>query len=670
MRTIFLLPFFLISSALIQAQSLSAFDVSKKWGKVAIEELAMTDYPKDTSARAVVLNRQRFTTYEYRSNTGFHISHFISEKIKILKAEGKDEGSIEIPYYYKSNANRETVTGLEAASYNLVNGKIVKTKLDKDYLFDEEINKSNHRIKFSLPEVKIGTVIEYKYTIETERVYFLPDWDIQRDIPILNSDFEVRIPEYFKYNIAVKGLELLDIKDGAENVEFNLGNDQNGSPVFLTCTMRKIRCIAQDIPALKAEDYVWCLDDYISGLRFELKGTHFPNELYKPFTSTWEDLEKTIEYETDMPQFLKISNPWKEATAKILTGITDEEEKITVLYDFVKKQIRWNESYALIGDNPKEALKNGTGSNAQINYLLMSVLRDAGIRTYPILLSRRNNGRLPYAYPSLNKLSTFIVAAVTKDSTVFYLDGSSKYGGPNILPTGLLVDRARIFNAASVEKWVDLSKLARNFQSNHLRASIDKDGLLTGVRNTTYSNQLAYDYKSRFAAAKDSVDYIKQIQNNDDITVDSLEISGKEPMSSNVNERLVFNKQMDLSGDFMYINPMIFKHLFKNPFTQSERKLPVEFAFPIGYQTICSIELPSNYQVEELPKSAKYIFQGGKAVCQFIAQQSENTIVFRYFFQMEQIVFSETEYPILRDFYGQVVAKNMETMVLKKKTQL
>jgi hypothetical protein len=667
MRTILLTTLFMISTVLVQAQSLSASDVSKKWGKVTTEELAMTVYPKDTSARAVVLNQQRYTTYEYRSSTGFHISHYVTEKIKILKAEGKDEGSIEIPFYYRSNGNRETVSALEAASYNLVNGKIVKTKLDKEYMFDEEISKSYRQIKFSLPEVKVGTVIEYRYTLGTEHVYFLPDWDIQRDIPILNNDFEAAIPEYFEYNIAVKGFEMLDIKDGAENVQFNLGNDQSGSPVMIACTMRKIHCIAQDIPALKKEDYVWCMDDYISGLRFELRGTRFPNAKYEPFTSTWENLEKTIKDETDMPQFMKTSNPWKEETVKALAGITDEKEKITILYDIVKKHIRWNDSYALIGDNPKEAVKNGTGSNAQINYLLMSVLRDAGIRTYPILLSRRNNGRLPFTHPSLNKLSTFIVAAVTKDSSISYLDGSSKYGGPNVLPTGLLVDRARVYDDASVEKWVDLSKLTRNFQISNIQASIDKDGLLTGVRTTAYTNQLAYDYKSRFAAAKDSMDFVKQIQNGFDVTVDSMEVNGKEPMSSSVNERLVFNKQMDLAGDFIYINPMVFKHLSENPFTQSERKLPVEFGFPTGYQTICTIELPANYQVEELPKSVKYVITGNKAVCQFMAQQSGNTVVFKYVFQMLQVVFPESEYPILRDFYGQAVAKNMEMLVLKKK---
>jgi len=670
MRTFILTSLFVISTVLVQAQSLTATDVSKKWGKVTNEELAMTVYPKDTSARAVVLNQQRYTTYSYNANTGFRVTHYVTQKIKILKAEGKDEGTINIPFYYRTNGDREMVTGIEAWTYNLVNGKVVRTKLDKEYLFEEEINQNYHRIKFSMPEVNVGSVIEFKYNLVTERVYSLPDWDIQRDVPVLNSDYLASIPEYFDYNIAVKGFENLDIKDGAENAQFNLGNDVSGSPIFLSCTMRMIHCIAQDVPALKDEDYVWCLDDYISGLRFELSGTRFPNTFYKPFTTSWDDLEKSINDDTNMPQYLKMKNPWKEEIAKLLSNITDEKVKIELLYDFVKKHVRWNDSYALIGDDPKEALKNGTGSNAQINHLLMSTLRDAGIQTYPILLSRRTNGRLPVTHPSINKLSTFIVAAQTKDSSTYYMDGSSKYGGLNVLPTSLLVERARVYNQASDEKWVDLTQLNKNFQISNIQATLDNNGLLSGVRSTSYTNQLAYDYKSRFAASKDSMEFVKQIQNDFDVSVDSLDVSGKEPMSSSVNERIVFNKQMDLAGDFIYLNPMIFKHLTVNQFTQTERKLPIEFAFLSGYQTVCSIQIPDNYQVEELPKSVKYIINGNKAVCQFMALQSGNSVVFKYFFQMKQLIFPESDYTVLRDFYGSAVAKNMEMLVLKKKVQI
>lgn len=667
MKSVLLTVLLAFSIQLAHAGSLSAYDVNQKWGKVSDEEMAMTVYPKDTSAKAVVLYQQRSSNFEYRSTSGFRINHFVTMRIKILRTEGKDEGTVIIPYYYRSGGDRETITGVEGWTYNLVDGKQVKTKLSKEYMFDEEINSRFHQLKFSFPDVKVGSVIEYKYMQSTDEVYYLPDWDIQRDIPVLNSAFKINIPEYFEHNIAVKGFELLDIKESSEGTQFNLGNDDGGSPVIIACRTRVIQCVAQDIPALRDEDYVWCLDDYLSGVRFELSGTRFPNTTYKPFTQSWSGLEKTIWEETDMPLFLKTPNPWKAETAKLIENVTNEKEKIDLLFDFVKKHVRWNENYALIGANPKEAVKSGIGSNAQINFLVMSVLRDAGLDTYPVLLSRRNNGRLPMTHPSITKLNTFVVAAVTKDSSIYYMDGSSKFGGINVLPPNLLVHNARVFDDRTSDKWVNLNKLEKNFEISNIQASIDKDGLFSGTRTTFYSNQLAYDYKSRFASAKDSVDFIKQIQNKHDVVIDSFNVVGKEPMSAKVEERMVFNKQLELSGSYIYVNPMVFKHMTENKFTQTERKLPIEFPYPVGYQTICSIQIPDDYQVEELPKSVKYVLTGNKAICQFLAQQTGNTVVFKYAFQVLQTIYPETDYSILQEFFGQAVAKNNEMLVLKKK---
>lgn len=675
MRTLLLAIFLVISFNLLKAQSVVANDISQKWAKVTKEELEMSVYNQDTSASAVVMYQHSYTNYDFQTQNGysdyttngFLVNTYISRKIKILKEQGKEVGTIEIPYYFYSNSSKESVTDIEAWTYNLENGKMVKSKLDKQYLFDEEYNDVIHLIKFSMPDVRVGSVIEIKYTLLSKSASSIPDWNIQRNIPVMNSEYEVGIPEFYDFSLSVKGFEMLDIKETSESMTYNIVSSSYGTDK-LSSVIRKIKCKGQDIPALKSEKYVWCMNDFFSGVRFELRGTRYPNKPYIPFTSSWETLEKVIYESPEIAMNLKMGNPWKAETSKLVAGVTDEAEKISILYEFVKKQIRWNEHYALFSGMPRDAIRNGTGNNSQINFVLMSVLRDEGINTYPILISHRSNGRLPLTNASINMLSTFIVAAMTKDSTVFYLDGSSKNGGPNLLPTNLLVDRARILNKSSIEKWVDLTKLTPNLQMSYIQASIDKNGLVQGTRTTSYINQEAYEYKTQFSAAKDSLDFVKNEQNKYDIILDSLEISGKEPSSSSVNEQMSFSKQMDVAGDFIYVNTMIFKHLSDNPFSQIERKFPVEFDYSYSYQVECSLQIPDGYQVEELPKSVKYKLPGNAAFCQFMAGQSGNTVIFKYVFQLSQIVYLQDEYSMIREFYGQVAAKNLEMMVLKKRS--
>lgn len=662
MKNICLLFFF----SLCSLSTLHSEDFSLKYGTVTNDELNMKIYAKDSAAAAVVLYDNGYSCYEYNSGFGFCLLSNYKKKIKILKQEGIGQATISIPYYFATTSNSERVEGLEAIAYNLENGKIVKTKLDKKYIFNEEINNKYRQIKFSIPNVKVGTVIEYKYKMFSPFAYSLPDCEMQTDVPVINSTYEVIIPEYFFFNLAMKGFEHIDVAESQGNQQFNLGSSSNGANT-ISCTSRNLKFSAKDIPALKDENYVWCVNDFNAGVRFELSGTKFPNDFYKTYARTWEDLENTLNKETDFATNISTSNPYKDEIKALVSNITDERQKTELIYGFIKSRIRWDKTYSFYGNKAKESVKNGTGDNAQINIILMSALKDAGIKTYPVLISRRSKGRLPFSYPSLNKLNTFIVAAETSNGAVMYMDGSAVNGGLNILPTNLLVDRGYIFGSSRSEKWVDLTNLEKNTRRSYLSATLDNDGNLKGTIDIIYTNQEAYSIKSSVSEAKDSMEIIDKIQNESQIIVDSLSITGKEPMSNRVAERLVFTKKIDNNGEFLYINPMIFLHLSKNDFTQTERKLPIEFAYPLKFTSVCSINIPDNYQIEELPKSLLISLEGDKGKCLYRIDSQENNIRLNYSFGMDQIIFPSTDYPAIRDFYGQVATKNMEMIVLKKK---
>jgi len=673
---------FLLSCFPFFVSVLFAQEISLKYGKITTDELNMKMYSKDTTATAVILYDDGNASYAYLPTIGFKVKLEHKRKIKILKHEGVEEATITIPYYYTCPGDKENIDNLEATAYNLDKGKVVQTKLDKKYIFDEEINSKFRQIKFSIPNVKVGTVFEFKYT-QTLFFYDFPDWNIQSDIPVINSNYDVLIPEYFTFNIDIKGFEHVEVNETAVNQDFNFGSDRSAPKEMkfdtdidkriekkeddiVSATSRSIKYSAKDIPALKDEPYVWCAEDFMSGVRFELKGTKYPYDYYKPYTQSWENLEETLTRKTDFGINLKMSNPYK-AEIKALVGSTkDEMKKIELIYSFLKNHIRWDETYSFFGNKAREAVTNGTGNNGQINMVLISTLKDAGIKAYPILINRRNKGRLPYTFPSINKLNTFVVAAQTSDSITYYMDGSAIYGGLNMLPINLLVDRGRVFEEKVTDKWIDFTSIDKSQQVSFLVAQLDKEGSLIGKLSTMYTNQLAYVYKSAFQVAKDSMNYIEKIENSNQITIDSFKIEGKEPMSATVKEEIKFTKKFDASGDYLYINPMIFPHIIKNPFTQSERKLPIEFDYPFIFQLSCTITIPNNYRVEEIPKTSKMILNEKMGKCIYQVFNDGNIIQLNYRFELNQIIFPQNEYTAIRDFYGQVVTKNLEMIVLKK----
>ncbi|MDL2221965.1 DUF3857 domain-containing protein [Parabacteroides sp. OttesenSCG-928-N08] len=661
-RLLLLFALFFVALSTSYAQ-----EYSFKYGKITNDELTMTSYEKDTSAVAVTIHDEAYLYYDYNVSNGFQVVMETSKKIKILKQEGIEKADIAIPYY-RSGANREQISSLEAIAYNMENGKMTKSKLEKKYIFDEELNSNYKQMKFSIPNVKVGTVIEYKYKLTSPFTYSIPEWYVQGDIPVINSYYEVLIPEYYIFNIdAAKGLYIVNVEETTKSQELTLGY-HDGQRQRTTSNSRLYKITAQDVPALKSEPFLWCVDDLRTSIRFEINGTRFPYENYKSYTNTWESLERTLMDETDFGKNLKMSNPFKEEIKIIAASSLPEKERIETIYSLVKNKIRWDESYAFYGNNAKDAVKNGTGNNAQINMILLSALKDASIRAYPILISRRNIGRLPYAHPSLNKLNTFLVAAETSEGECYYMDGSAVYGGLNMLPVNLLVDRGRILNDGGDEKWVDLTNISKNNEIVKQTCTLDEEGLLHCEKETRYLFQPALQFKTNYYAHKDSVDYIEKYQTNHNLTIEEYSVTGAEPLSNTVIEKVTFSKQIDLVGDFIYLNPLIFPHIENNPFTQSERLLPIEFNYPISTIINTELTIPDGYQIEELPQPLNMSLENNEGRLLYnVTQKDEKTILVNYRFMMNQVIFLAESYQFIREFYAQTATKNNEMIVLKKR---
>lgn len=652
--------FYCISSFSVYAQ-----EISLKYGKITQDELLMEKYDKDSTASAIVIYEDGYSSYLYNMSSGFQVMFDLKKKIKILKQDGTDEADISIPFYYKNNSEKETISGLEAYSYNMENGKVVKTKLEKKYIFDEDLGNNRHLLKFSIPNVKAGSVIEYKYRKSSEFTTSIPDWNTQSDIPVMNSYYEVLIPEYYLFHVdAAKGYEKITVTETKQSQSFNLGH-QNGQPLSVTSISRLIKISAKDMPALKNEPHVWNVNDFTSGVRFEFRGTQFPNDFTKSYTNTWEALDKTLFEKTDFGTNLKLNNPYKNEVKAILADSKSEDETISKIYALIKEKIKWNELYAFYGNNAKTAIKEGIGNNAQINMVLISALKDAGIKASPVLMSRRSRGRIPYSYPSLDWLNTFVVQAETGEGKKYYMDGSAVHNGLNVLPPDLQVDRARLLSKDAGEKWVDLTNITKNQYTTFQKIEFKEDGSFDCQKQSRYINQYAYRAKTQYYNEKDSIEYFDKLQDKHNISINKVRLNNLDNMSNSVTELIEFTKKYDSMGDYLYINPFIFTHIEQNPFIQSERKLPIEFGFPYSYNVTTSITIPEGYAVDEVPESISLRVDDGMT-CLYMIEQKGNTVSLSYKFEQNQLIFPQTEYEMIKEFFGKVANKNTELIVLKK----
>ena len=142
------------------------FSQDFRYGKVSKEELAEIKHPIEADADAAILFREESTHFEYDQDRGFYIYTEIFERVKIYNAEGYDKATKIIGVYQGSQA-KEEVNGIKGVTYNLRDGKIDETKLRKDGIFEEERSKYYEVVKFTMPDIQEGCVIEYKYFLKS-----------------------------------------------------------------------------------------------------------------------------------------------------------------------------------------------------------------------------------------------------------------------------------------------------------------------------------------------------------------------------------------------------------------------------------------------------------------------------------------------------------------------
>ena len=640
-----------------------------KFGKVSKEEVAMSQYTSDTSAVAIYLYKQGETKFTYNTNDGFGLLSEYSFRIKILKADGKKYADISIPFYFNSNSQgvRENVTNIKAAAYNLVNGKIKKSELSKKYIFEEKSSENWRFIKFSIPNVQEGTVIEYKYTIRSNDPYHMDAWIMQEKIPVDFCRYQVEIPEYFYYRYETKGYEQIHVLKEATNQTFDTkGGNESGGLVTVNCNL--LTFISKQLPALKNEPFLWCMDDYNSTVEFELDGLQFPGVPYRNYTTDWKEVKNTLEKTERFGGKLKVKNPYEEEMRTMNLSSLPFEEKLRAVFGLLKSKIKWNKRYNLYADDLKECVRQGSGSNADLNFILISMLRDAGIIAKPILLRTRTAGKLPIR-PTLNKLNTFVVAAYTSDGKPYYLDGSIEYGDINILPPTLMVSQAIVFDKNEKVGMVDLSKSGRTLIAQSVTVKLEADGTFTGKRQTIRSGQSAVNYKSNMATEKDSTDVMRKTEEDYNITVTGCKTKGTKGLGNRCEEILEFSGEAITNDDYIYINPMIFPDETDNPFTNANRKFPVEFPYAQSVVINTSLTLPNGYAVEELPKNSKMLMNNKELSLVYIIRQEANQIDLQYSAAVNTPYIDANQYEELRTFWEEMVNKNNLQIVLKKSMQ-
>ncbi|WP_300670921.1 transglutaminase-like domain-containing protein [Soonwooa sp.] len=614
-------------------------------------DVASTVSTMDAKVPAEVL----YDSHHFLIDTNGFMTIEVIKRVKIYdKTKAEEFLNVEIPLKIKGG-DRESVSGLKATTYNLENGKVAATTVDKESRIKSNETKNVDILKFAFANVKNGSVLEYKYKLSTPFYYAIPRVMVESAVPVRYFEYVFDMPIYLGYSINYQGSLAPTFRDVSQKDMY--GGDY-----------KTVRFAYENVKAYKDEKYVYNIDNYRTAIRAELASTNFPitskmgsiSGGFKSYTVTWEDLRKTILNEDDFGVEYGKMGAVKDILPAEIKSIANEKERADAILKYVQKNYTWNKKVTgWSEDGIRNLISKKIGNSAEINLLLTMLMKSAGLKANPAIMPTKKRGFLNFNAPSLTQIN-YVLTTVEIGGKLTLYDATSKYSAANVLPS-----RAYNYFAYLIrdKEGVQINVLPDGKSSTIqvANARFNVDGTISGDFSDT--DAVLYALTSSEAYNKDADQYFKDYKENYKFPIENMK--GEQMENGTFVTKFNFNSDnfVDGVGGKFVFNPLLFLFRKNHDFDQEDaRRSPIEMLS--GYDRIkkVTVELPDGYTFENLPKSKKFRSEDSSVVYSYVIKQDGNKLTVESTTSVEDSIYPEAYYPVFKQVFDNIT--NMEAQVV------
>lgn len=621
---------------------------------VTLGDLQTNSFEKDSTANAVIL-------YEYGKSyidkESFRLTTEIKVKVKILTKDGLNRADIEIPLYI--DGNKEELKDLRGTTYNLENGKVVNTELAPSQIFTERYSDKFNIVKFLLPNVKEGSVFTYSYRRISPYIGKYYPWYFQSDLPKLHSEYNTSIPGNYDYHIKLVGNLKLDIQ--TQDIQNHCLDGGRGA--YAHCAIS--RYIMRNVPAIIQEDYTTSLDNYRSRIEYELKTMRDFTGGVKNYAKTWETADKEFRSVSYLGGQLKSSSSYKKMLPESIISTSDPLTRANLIFKYVQDNYRWNEVNRDYKESVSNLIQVKTGTATAINMLLHNLLVSNDLDAKLMLISTRANGFPTKIHPVITDFNYGIVTLqINEDS--YLLDATDPFLDFGELPFNCLNQYGRVLDLKSGSYWMDIEAKKTSTLRMQAELAFNEENNLVGVLKTTSSGYHALPRKKSYFA--NQTQYVDNLDNKlSNISFSNHKVINPDKSSIEFNEEVDVAWDIEILGNRIYLNPMLFKFYQGNPFKLQERSYPIDFGYKQATLLTIKINLNNRFEVKELPKDVTYNLPNNKGMVLFKVGHQDDELNIYLRFNLNDSLFESGYYEDLKTFFGEIITITNNSFVLLEK---
>ena len=630
---------------------------TQPYGKVDKADLEMKacDFEPDASAEVLFdKGNAYYTGYTGPYVLGLTVTDEMHRRIKIFNDNGKSAANVRLVYTSYNNA--EYINDIQAQTINLVNGKIEITKLDKQQIYKKTIDKLESEIVFTLPNVKPGSIIEYKFNLNINNFSYLPSWDFQGGLPHRYSEYTTAVPDYMDFR-PLPHLNQPLIK--------NIRSSENYNGYEIETVTRAMT----NIPSIPDEPYMSSFRDNVQNISFQLMAIKPRGNRTIPGTNTWSKVGGALADDDSFGGQLRSKLNNEEAIINKAKTLKTDDEKIAYVFNEVKNAMKWNglNTWYTI-DGTSKAWNNKSGNSAEINIILYHLLKECNIEAYPMIVSTREHGKVMLYFTSLTQFNKAVVYVPVDSTKNYVLDATGKNNLYNVTPAELLnspgfcVDKKKnLFELIYLKNDVPATQLVS------VSGEISPNGKLKGtveINSESYNKINAID-KYKAIGEKKYIESLKD--NNNELNISSIKLENMDVDSLPLTQKAEF--ELGLTGsdeNYIYLNPNLFTPLKINPFLNEKRSTGIDFEYLRNFYLTGVYKTPAGYKIDALPKTMTLVMPDQSMSFKRLVVEQEGSIIIRYSINYYKVQYSKDDYPDIHEFFKKMYEMLNEQIVLKK----
>jgi hypothetical protein len=626
------------------------------WQPILPEELKMTADPAHPTD-AVILYHEEMT-----DDNASHSSTY--KRVKILTEKGKELANVSIPYdgAYIHIFDVKARTISPDGTITPFSGKVFDSTLVK-----------GHGIKylaksFTLPNVQVGSIIEWRYSTYWEGIVREPHWIVQEDLPQKRAKFTF-VPLFKNGEFVVD--ERGQAQDRVYSQVMGISPDAVKRSIDGKSSLE-----LKDIPAFEDEEFSPPSDL----LKMRVNFYYGTDKMQKP-ADFWKEQGKY--WSKDVDKFIGHSGTVTTAASQVVAPSDSTEQKVKKIYAQVQKMknLTYEHQEGSIEEilsrkaskekrTAEDVLRLNQGYRDELTRLFVAMLRAVSVPAFVMRVSDRDEVFFQQNVPDFHQLTSEVATAVVDGKDVFLDPGTPR------CPYGLLKWQ-HTGTQGLRQNTAGGSELAQTPPPDYKKAithrvgtmTLSEDGTLRGKISVAWAGEEAIAHRlsayttDESGRNKELEDEIKRLLANGAIVHLESSTGWDDPEKDlSASFTVEIPSFAATTGKRILVPNALFQANSRQPFAHGERKLPVYFSYPFYSLDDVQISLPSGVQVENLPQAAPvkldYAFYDLKR------SAGKNVLSFSRAFVMGGIAFQKEQYDGLRKFYSAVTAGDSEQIVL------